>query len=625
VDIITVDFETYYSKTFGFRKLTTEQYVRSSDFEVIGVAVKVNNEKTDWLSGSYEDLKTYLGDNYDWGNAAVLAHNTLFDGAILHWLFGIRCKLYFDTLSMARALHGVDTSASLKSLSEMYGIGQKGDEVIKAEGKRRSDFSEQELAEYGDYCINDVELTHKLFSIFMNKRMFPKMELKVIDMTLRMFIEPQLVLDVGKLDQHLDNLKAQKEQLLTESGVERENLMSNNKFAELLEEIEVTPPMKVSPRTGKETYAFAKTDEAFKALQEHEDIRVQTLVTARLGLKSTLEETRTERFLDISTRGKQLPVPIRYYAAHTGRWGGADKVNLQNLPSRGPNAKILKSCMCAPEGHTIIQADSAQIEARVLAWLAEQNNLVQAFERDEDVYKKMASTIYNIPVEDVSADQRFIGKTTILGAGYGMGAVRFRDQLKTLGVEVDEEECRRIIKVYRDTNNKITELWRNAGDALTGMHRDQRYALGRANVLKIIPRDNAIQLPSGLNMYYNKLKIEHDDEGRPQFMYKTRQGYIKIYGGKVIENVCQAVARCVMAEQMLEIQKKYKVLLTVHDSVVCCVSDKQVEEACDYINSCMAYVPEWALGLPVRGDVEIGKNYGDCIEWTPNLHGLSAA
>ena len=623
MDIITVDFETYYSKTFGFKKLTTEQYVRSPDFEVIGVAVKVNDGDTEWLSGGFDDLKTYLQNQYDWTNSAILAHNTLFDGAILNWLFGIRGRVYFDTLSMGRAIHGVDAGGSLKALSDMYGIGQKGDEVLKAEGKRRGDFTEEELAEYGDYCINDVDLTYKLFDIFMKKRKFPIIELKVIDMTLRMFIEPKLELDVTKLDSHLESLKEQKEKLLLESGVELQNLMSNNKFAELLRNAGVEPPTKTSARTGKETYAFAKTDEGFKALQEHEDIEVQTLVGARLGLKSTLEETRTERFLDIATRGKQMPVPIKYYAAHTGRWGGSDKVNLQNLPSRGPNAKVLKSCIRVPEGHTLIQADSAQIEARVLAWLAEQNDLVQAFERGEDVYKIMAASIYKTKVEKVTPEQRFIGKTTILGAGYGMGAVRFREQLKTFGVEVDEKECRRIVGVYRSANSKITKLWRTANTALGCLHGNATLTLGKKGVLKLLPKENAIQLPSGLNMYYAKLKMELDEDGRGQYSYKTRMGYIKIYGGKVTENVCQAIARCVMAEQMLEIQKKYRVLLTVHDSVVCCVPDEQVTEACNYIASCMAFVPKWASGLPVCGDVEIGNNYGECIEWTRKQHGLS--
>ena len=340
MDVITIDFETYYSKTFSLTKLTTEQYIRSPEFEIIGVSVKVNDGETVWLSGAFSDLKRYLHDNYNWEECAVLAHNTLFDGAILSWLLDIHPRLYLDTLCMARAIHGVDAGASLKRLSEMYDIGEKGDEVIHALDKRREDFSDAELERYGDYCIQDVELTYKLFNIFMTTRKFPRSELKVIDMTLRMFVDPVLELDIDKLQDHLSNLKVQKDRLLEECGIEKDELMSNPKFAKALESLGVIPPTKTSLRTGKETFAFAKSDEAFKALQEHEDPKVQALVAARIGLKSTLEETRTERFIDIALRGA-LPVPIKYYAAHTGRWGGQDKINLQNLPSRGQNAKVL--------------------------------------------------------------------------------------------------------------------------------------------------------------------------------------------------------------------------------------------------------------------------------------------
>jgi DNA polymerase len=623
VDIITVDFETFYSKTFSLTKLTTEQYIRSPEFEIIGVSVKVNDGDTVWLSGAFSDLKRYLHDNYDWENSAVLAHNTLFDGAILSWLLDIHPKLYLDTLCMARALHGVDAGGSLKALSEMYDIGEKGTEIVNALGKNLKDFSEEELDRYGDYCVNDVELTYKLFNIFMRKRKFPASELKVIDMTLRMFVDPVLELDMNKLQDHLDNLKIQKDRLLEECGIEKDELMSNPKFAKALESLGVIPPTKTSLRTGKETFAFAKSDEAFKALQEHEDPKVQSLVAARIGLKSTLEETRTERFLDIALRGA-LPVPIKYYAAHTGRWGGLDKINLQNLPSRGQNAKVLKSCIVAPEGYTLVESDSAQIEARVLAWLAGQDDLVEAFEKGEDVYKKMAAAIYGVPESEVTAHQRFIGKTTILGAGYGMGAVRFRDQLKTFGVEVEPAEAERIVRIYRDTNDSITNLWRQAQTALMRIYQDYSAELGRKGVLEVVPNLNAVQLPSGLMMYYNQLKADETEKG-VQFSYKTRRGWTKIYGGKVIENVCQGIARCVMSEQMLRISKRYPILLTVHDSVVCCVRDTEVEEAATYVASCMRYTPEWANGLPVRGDVEIGKNYGECTEWIPNPHGRSAA
>jgi DNA polymerase I-like protein with 3'-5' exonuclease and polymerase domains len=445
VDIITLDFETYYAQDYTLSKGTTEEYIRSPRFEVIGVAVKVNDGPTEWFSGTHEETRAFLS-RYDWANSFALAHNTMFDGAIMSWRFGIKPKVWLDTLCMARALHGVEVGGSLKAVAERYGVGEKGNEVVNAKNKRLADFTREELSRYASYCVNDVDLTRDVFKIMVEK--FPKQELKLIDLTLRMFIDPVLDLDTGLLETHLDKIKDWKDELLDKSGTTKEDLMSNPKFAELLKGLDVDPPMKISPTTGKETYAFAKTDEGFKALAEDEDVRVQALVAARLGNKSTLEETRTQRFIDISKRGL-LPVPIRYYAAHTGRWGGDDKINLQNLPSRGPNAKALKRSIIAPEGQMIVEADSAQIEARVLAWLAEQEDLVTAFANKEDVYRKMASKIYGVQEEDVTKEQRFVGKTTILGAGYGMGAPKFQLQLKSFGTDIELHEAQRIINIYR--------------------------------------------------------------------------------------------------------------------------------------------------------------------------------
>lgn len=607
MDLITVDFETYYSKDFSLSKMTTEEYIRSPYFQVIGVGVKVNNGGTEWASGTHEQLKEYL-DEFDWDNAMVLAHNTMFDGAILSWIFDIHPRVYADTLCMGRAIHGVEVGGSLKALSERYNIGEKGTEVVNAMGLRLEDFPEDQLDRYGDYCVNDVELTYKLFTI-MGKN-FPKQELKLIDLTLRMFIEPMLELDLGLLELHLEDVKDRKEKLLTQAGVEKEELMSNQKFAELLKEHGVEPPTKISPTTGKETFAFAKSDEAFKALAEHENDTVQSLVAARLGTKSTLEETRTQRFIDIAKRGK-LPVPVRYYAAHTGRWGGDDKINLQNLPSRGPNAKKLKSSIVAPDGHVIIDADSAQIEARVLAWLAGQDDLVDAFAKGEDVYIKMASKIYGKPEDQIEKQERFVGKTTILGAGYGMGAVKFKDQLKVFGTDMELDEARRVISIYRQANDKISQLWRDAQTMLTHLSRGDAFNFGKDGVLTVVPAATAIRLPSNLLMRYDDLRAEQTDKGY-QYDYKTRRGRNYIYGGKVVENVCQAIARCIIGEQMLRIAKKYSVVLTVHDSIACCVPEDEVAEAQGYIEQCMRWTPDWAEGLPINCESGVGKSYGEC-------------
>ena len=603
MNIITVDFETYYDKQFSLSKLTTEEYIRDDRFEVIGVAVAVGEDSPEWFSGTREETAAGLN-QFDWANSLVLAHNTQFDGAIMSWIFNIKPKGWLDTLCMARAKHGVDAGGSLKALAERYKLGVKGDEVINALGKRRVDFAAEDLAKYASYCVNDVSLTVALFNKLVEG--FPQRELKVIDLTLRMFIEPVLELNLPLLETHLESVKEKKAKLLAAAEADRESLMSNDKFAELLTRLGVEPPRKISGRTGKEAWAFAKTDEEFKELLNHPDPRVQTLVGARLGTKTTLEESRTQRFIDIALRGK-LPVPIKYYAAHTGRWGGEDKINLQNLP-RESN---LKSAILAPEGYVLIDCDSSQIEARTVAWLAGQNDLVEAFDKGEDVYKIMASTIYNVPIEEVTKPQRFVGKTTILGAGYGMGAAKFQLQLKTFNVDTDLEECKRIIDVYRETYSSIPTLWRQAQRCLESILTKKACNFDAVGAVLFDPRQNGFLLPSGLWQRYEGLR-KVDDGQSVQYEYNTRKGVVKIYGGKIVENICQAVARCVIAEQMLRISKRYRVVLTVHDAIACIAPEAEAAEAQQYVEECMRWRPAWAATLPLNCESGMGKSYGDC-------------
>lgn len=605
MNIITIDFETYYSADYGLKKYTTEEYIRSTQFEVIGVAVQVDDGEPEWFTGSMIETAQFLS-GYDWRNSLALAHNAVFDGFILSEQFGIKPKGWLDTLSMGRALHGTEVGGSLAVLSAHYGLGVKGTEVVNALGLRRETFPAEQLERYGDYCKNDVTLTWALFNA-MSKD-FPPTELRLIDLTIKMFTEPVLWLDTVILEEHLGRVKATKTQLL--GALDKDSLMSNPKFAELLREHGVVPPMKKSPTTGKQTYAFSKTDEEFKALLEHENNYVQTLVAARLGTKSTIEETRTERFIGIANRGA-LPVPLRYYAAHTGRWGGDDKVNLQNLP----RSSTLKYAMIAPEGYVILDSDSSQIEARTLAWLAGQDDLVQAFEDGKDVYKIMASAIYNTPVKEIGNEQRFVGKVTILGAGYGMGAAKFHAQLKNFNVLADLDEAKRIIDTYRLTYPKIVELWKDAGVALKAILQKQQTHLGRGDLLSVQGADGII-LPNGLRLKYPNLRLHENEEGKTEIVYDTKKGKAtipnRIYGGKVIENVCQALARIIIGEQMLMIAKKYRVVMTVHDAIAIIVPAAEAEVAKEYVELCMRLRPQWALELPLNCEAGYGTSYGDC-------------
>jgi DNA polymerase len=535
----------------------------------------------------------------------------MFDMAILNWHYGIRPKRIADTLSMARAIHGLEVGGSLKALAEYYNLGAKGDEVVRALGKQRKDFTATELDAYGRYCCQDTCLTYNLFACLAEG--YPLNELKLIDLTIRMFTEPVLELVQLQLAKHLGHIREEKENLLGRIGASKDELMSNPKLAAILQSFGIDPPLKISPTTGKETYAFAKSDEEFTTLLEHPFTAVQALIAARLGVKSTLEETRTERFIGIAGRGL-LPVPLRYYAAHTGRWGGDDKVNLQNL-GRG---SALKKCIYAPNGYVLINSDSSQIEARTLAWLAGQDDLVAAFDAGKDVYRTMASYIYEKDEDDISKVERHVGKTVILGAGYGIGAAKLQNALKTgvVPVNVSLERAQYIVDVYRSTYSCIPELWTQAGTVLRAIMADQSSPFGLDGVLSV-EGVNGIRLPNGLYLRYPNLRREQNrDTGEWEMVYDNRKGRTKIatkiYGGKCVENVTQALARIVIGEQMLMISQKYKVAMTVHDSVVAVMPDHEKEMGKEFVELCMRMRPSWALDLPLNCEAGVGLNYGTC-------------
>ena len=626
MNLITVDFETAYNdKGLGFRTQTTEEYVRDKAFEVIGVAVQVGAGEPTWFSGNHDQIRVWLK-QFDWKNSLVLAHNTLFDGAILAWHFKIKPMGWLDTLSMARALHGVDAGGSLAKLAVRYNIGQKGTEVSAAINKNRLDFTPDDLAQYGEYCKNDVRLTYDLFQI-MSKD-FPMDELRLIDMTLQMFTHPVLEIDQGVLYERLDALAQEKSELLsslmerlkaTSEEEVREKLSSNNKFADILRSFDIEVPMKFSEKQKKDVPALAKKDEGFIALTEHEDPFIQQLCAVRLGTKSTLEVKRIERFSDIAKRNHGLiPIPLKYYGAHTGRWSGVDKVNFQNLPSRDPKKKALKKAIVAPEGYVVINCDSSQIEARMVAWLAGQDDVVKQFADGEDVYSLFASSVYDRTITKADIEQRFVGKTCILGLGYGTGAAKLQHTLATsqpISVKIELEESKRIVGVYRDKNDKIIELWaegdRMLEDMLNGSFKNGPKSFGKHGC--VFYDKEGIILPNGLRIRYPNLRKEWDEEDqKSKIMYDSRKGAISIWGGTVVENVVQALARIVVGEQMLKINEHYRVVLTVHDAAVVVVPMDEEDSAKELITGLMGIAPEWAQGLPVASEAKSGASYGDC-------------
>ena len=625
MDIVTIDFETYYDQEFSLSKMTTEAYVRSPEFEVIGVGVKVNDYPTDWYSG---DNPGKVLNSLDYSKRAILCHNTAFDGAILSWHFGIKPRLWLDTMSMARPLHNITVGGSLAKLVSYYGLGKKGDDVVAAKGKRKADFTASDLAQYGEYCKNDVDLTYALWNKM--KVGFPSGELLVIDQTLRMYTEPTIELDVPLLEKHLEEVRTRKRTLMSDLGHGRggeaavqEMLMSNPKFAEYLKQLGVEPPTKTSLKTGKEAWAFSKTDKGFTDLLEHPDERVQSAVSARLGVKSTLEETRTENLIGVAGRGR-LPIMLNYYGAHTGRFSGGDKLNLQNLPSRGNTT--IRRALKAPEGRVLISCDSSQIEARTVAWVAGQEDLLVAFRDKRDVYSEFASEVYGRTVTKADKIERFVGKTCVLGLGYGMGAEKFRRTLEIgqggISVVIDLNEAARIVKLYRQKNWKIVQFWQKCGNAL----KDMLYGGGNELHPQVRYDREGIILPNGFRVLYPALR-----ETANGFMYisdaRTYQkalrervlsgappddiAWTRLYGGKVTENIVQALAAIVIREQMAAAGLHFKVAFQVHDEIIVAVPEDNALADQAKLEALMSAAPKWAPDLPVACESGMAANYGD--------------
>jgi hypothetical protein len=408
--LLVIDFETRWSsKDYTLSKMTTEEYIRDKRFKAFGACIREfgTDKITQWYRG--DELRRILS-TYDWSTTAVLAHNAQFDVSILSWCYNVQPCFIFDSLSMARALRGVEVGNSLFKLAEAFELPPKGKAVHSTDGLK--ELTPEIEAELADYCKHDVFLCEEIF-----KRLavgYPTKELRLIDMTLKMYTQPVLELDREMLIKALYEEGIQRESLLTKLGIEETALASNPQFAKLLETLGVPAPKKKSKTTGKQTLALAKNDALFQALLNGDNEDVRLLCEARLKVKSTTERTRAQRFLDISGRGA-LPVPLSYYGALSGRWTASkgSAINMQNLKRRS----FLRKAIMAPEGYELIVGDLSQIEPRVLAWLSDYDDMLYIFNAGGDPYAAFGAQMFNIPglTKESHPDLRQSAKSALLG------------------------------------------------------------------------------------------------------------------------------------------------------------------------------------------------------------------
>ena len=650
--ILTIDFETYWDTSIGFTlsKMTTEEYIRHESFKSFGACVHEygSAEPIQWFGDA--ELRDYLN-GIDWGRTAVLAHNAQFDVSIMEWVYGVQPAFIFDTLSMARALRGVEVGNSLAKLALDFRLPAKGTAVYSTNGVHELDAAlEGELSEY---CKHDVFLCEEIFKRLVVS--YPSKELRLIDMTLKMYTRAVLVLDPNMLTDAILEEKEKRESLLQKLGVEETALASNPQFATILTAMGVAPPTKVSKTTGKEALALAKNDALFQAMLNGEREDLALLCEARLRVKSTTERTRAQRFLDISKRGT-LPVPLSYYGAQTGRWTASkgSAINMQNL-KRG---SFLRKAIMAPKGHQLVVGDLSQIEPRVLAWLSDYTDMLDIFRAGGDPYAAFGSQMFNIPglTKESHPDLRQSAKSALLGCGYGLGWASFASQLlvgflgappqrydlafaKKLGVsqamaerfldwEVNVEKleaiphtcttkelvihclaAKAIIDKYRATATPVVDFWGMCAELIeSSLYKGKEYTHKCLTFKK-----GQIILPSGMSLLYPDLAIRRTKDEKTkkeQVEWTYGENRTKIYAGKITNNVTQGVARCVMTDGMVRTAKRYFVAGTVHDEQIVVVPDAEVQEAKTWVLAQMTMEPPYMPGIPLDADGGAHRRYG---------------
>lgn len=705
---ITLDFETYYSDKangeYSLTWMTAEEYIRDKRFEIIGFSLKYGDAPSEWFSGSQEWMAKVFRE-VDWANAMAIGHNqSEFDSLIMTERLGCKARAYACTLQMARALHAGKQAKSLEKLCELYGLPAKGQEVKYAINKRQADFTPWQLSEYGKYCGNkkhtgvdgDADLCWELFKLMINQ--MPQNELKLAHLSTKMFAEPKLALDLPLLQQLQQDMQVRKGELLMKVAdilkvpaelpppqrVEQVQslLRKDAVLADVLRtQYDVEPPMKPSPKrkmpdgvTPVQVYAFAKTDEGMEELLSFDDPddpvgseEIQALAAARLGVKSTLAESRVTRFAGIAERG-MLPVALAYGKTHTHRLAGSQKINMQNLSgSKGvhartpagtliwtpsgisrlhkfnkltnqlmtPNGVIhevgdchvvgLRDAIVAPPGKKLVVADSSQIELRVCHLLAGQLDTVEELRQGIDTYSSFASTIYGRPITKADKKERQHGKVGMLQLQYQAGGKSFRNAARIMGgVRLTEDEAYGTVDVYRNRFTQVRAFWRTCQQAIKKMSQGGGGYLDQWGLCQL--EHNRITMPGRMPLVYENLREELLDgfNGGPaemQWVYddKEKRRMKKIYGGSVTENLCQWIARNVVFDQMLECEKRWGnfhtsgtgVALTVHDEIVLVVDEDDAEDCLAFCLDVMSRPPVWWPQLPVAAEGGIGNRYSE--------------
>jgi len=591
--MIILDFETSYTPRtakgeapHGLQSQTVPEYLHDTRTACLGAALMLNGVGR-YVPPERLDIVLHKVADAVANGTALSCHNAAFDlavwarfytssyQAVRHTLRRYPQRLV-DTEHLARWAsaqgklpHTIGTS--IAALGDWYGIA-KGDTAaaVAAGGDALA-----------DYALRDVEIAARVLGSWREAWPDDENALSTLHVLLSTPGAESLRVDVSRL---VDTATETPQEAALKKELRKDAVM-----VELLRRLDVLPEYKIT-KTGRQKLALSKTDAWAQRLLSHPDERVQKLTSMRLGAASNIDRTRAQTLITASGDGRRgVPMSLRYYAAHTGRSGGSGGLNPQNLPRGG----VHRHALVAPAGHRLVVADASQIEVRVLAWLADDQATLEVFRRGGDPYKAFAVDLYGLADEAaVTTEQRRVAKSAVLGLGFGAGALGFQAYCRTMGVEITLPEAERVVRAYRTARPAVPRFWRE---------------------IEAQARRNAqLVLPSGRVMVYPEMTRDSFVRPKP-FQAKAGENTSKLWHGLLTENVVQATARDVtLAAHAVEIGSRWPVVMLVHDEIVCCVPEADVEACLAEMLCVMRTAPSWAAGLPLDAEGAIANNYGEC-------------
>ena len=615
---LTMDWETYYDDEYSLRLMTTAQYVNDERFLIHGLGYKFADKESRYLD-NLPDIHDFMN-AINWDQTCMIGHNLLFDAYIKAVHFNYHAKQYADTKYLAKQVMPYLARHDLQFVAHWLNLGKKVKKALhNVKGKRV--LTAEESKELGDYCKIDCDLSWGIYD-----RLFafiPDKEWDLMSLTTRMMTKPQFIVDDERLETFLKELITERTRLIAESGLSITTLRSTAKLIQALSTYNVKIPMKPAPKPPEDdpekmipTFEKDHPDIAELLLDPKPEVR--RIIRARLNVMSSLRINRTKRFLATSREtGGVFPIPLVHCAAHTGRWGGTDKLNCQNIPP-GP----LRESLMAPRHHVVLPVDLGQIEARITAWFAEHFALLDRFADPlADPYCDFAALYYDRPIEEIMAlgkksNERFVGKVCVLGLGFGMGWKKLRHQFATqfasAGIVLSKDEAFKAVQLYRTVNYPIKNLW----DFLnyTVIPRMASAEGGIEYGYKCVQYGkDYVRLPSGRCLLYPNLRAVEGEwpDGNPKidWVYDWKNGQEKLYGGKFTENLAQAIARDLNANFMLEIDKVYPLATMTHDENVVIPHIAQADKALELMTSIMTTAPNWAPDLPLEVEGAYNERY----------------